>query len=195
MRSEYDLIAGRLVGFAVRAGIAALGVTIGLFFLFAPEQATQTFREVVQSAQALVQKDPPKKADEPKETQEARKSVPSPARIVRRASAAPPVLRDLTIKDSEPSPTPPHTSHERTFPSVDLQLGTERATLREMFGQPDLALYTQEREHVLEQFVYVNRVQNDATSVLLVDGRVASVSLDNPTVRTPTGSHFSLQNP
>ena len=187
MRPKYDLTAGGLLGFAARAATAALALTFGLFFLFAPEQATQTVREVVQTAQRLVKQDPPKEAaDEPTEEH---KPQPLPKRVVRRTSASPLVRRDLNVKHSEPSQTPPDTP-QPTPPSVHLRLGTERAALREMFGQPDLAIYRQEREHVLEQFVYVNRAQNDATSIVLVDGRVASVYLDNPTVMTRSATPF-----
>jgi len=168
------------LGLALAPGIAALGLMIGVLFLFAPKQTTKAVREVVQAAQSLVlKKDPPAAAGEEQEY-EGKPSTFSKRRL-RREAAAPDGPAALAGR-AEPSPAQAATLQHRPFPSTDLPLGTGRAKVRELFGEPDLALYKLEKEHVVEHFVYVDRSQSFAMSVLLVDGKVTSVYSGMPSV-------------
>jgi hypothetical protein len=164
---------------ALVLGIAAVGLAIGLFFLLAPKQAKKTVREVVQAAQALVKKDPTvAKAEE----QEEDESPPAtfrkhrPRRGVVAVGGAPARSKLSPVHPVAPQPDAPR--------NPDLPLGTARRKVRELLGEPDLALYMLEMNHEVEHFVYVNRAQSSATSVLLVDGKVALVYSGMPSVWT-----------
>jgi hypothetical protein len=171
------------LGLLVWAGAAALVLTIGLAFLFAPKPVTQAVRQMVQAAEALVTKNPPKhEAEEESRAERLTRSRQNPRR-----SAG-------TDNPESLAPSPATQDLARSHPAVpegsplrhkDLPTGTARARVRELLGQPDLTLYSLEEGHVVERFVYVNQ-ENYATSVLLVDGGVVSVNKGIPSV-TPTG--------
>jgi len=163
-------------------GIAGAGLIIGLLFLFAPQQATKAVREVVQAAQALVVKQDP-----PAATAEEQQDESKPATFSKRKPRRDPAVPDVQPAFAgrpEPSPAQPVTPQSRPFRSAELPPGTARLKVRELFGEPDLALYKLEKDHVVEHFVYVNRAQRYASSVQLVDGRVTSVSSGMPLVWT-----------
>lgn len=168
-------------GLIVWPGIAALGLAIGLAFLFAPKPTTQTVRRMVQAAEALVRKDPPKPAAE---EEHDNKPLTLPKHSPRRG-AAPDVPAALAPKPTGQAPVAVHpvTPEGSPLQNAELPLGTARARVRELLGEPDLALYKLERDHVVEHLVYVNRLQNYARSVLLMDGRVVSVDIGIPSVR------------
>jgi hypothetical protein len=172
------------LGLLVWAGVAALVLTIGLAFLFAPKPVTQAVRQMVQAAEALVTKNPPKQETEeeshaepltrPKQNPSRAAGMDEPGSL-----ASSPPTQDLAVS----RPAVPQGSPLR---HKDLPPGTERARVRELLGEPDLTLYSLEKGQVVEQFVYVNQAQSDATSVMLVDGKVVSVNTGTPSV-TPTG--------
>jgi uncharacterized protein YjeT (DUF2065 family) len=173
----------------VALGLLAMCVAGGLMFFLAPKQTRKTVREVVQAAEALVQKSPLTPADKEAgedETLTAGKRGGRPLSGSTRLRQA----RQAVVRRIGPTAAhahPPVGAAESTAESPRLQhaelpLGTAGWKVREMFGEPDLELYTLEKEHEVEHLVYVNRAQNNATSVLLVDGRVASVSSGMPSV-------------
>ena len=173
-------------GLLVWAGLAALGLTIGLAFLFAPKPMTQAVRQVVQAAEALVTKNPPKhEAEEESRAEPLTRSRQSPRRAAGpdkpESLASNPAKQDL----AESRPVVPESNPLR---HTDLPPGTARARVRELLGRPDLTLYSLEKGHVVEHFVYVNQAQTYATSVLLVDGGVVSVSTGIPSVAPTRGS-------
>jgi hypothetical protein len=166
---------------ALAVGIAALGLMISLLFLFAPTQTTKAVRDAIQAAQLLVTKEYAPAAATEQQLDEG-KTATFLKRKTRRDIAAPEDLPAVAGR-TQPSPAQRVTAQRRLFQSTDLPLGTARLKVRELFGEPDLALYKLEKNHIVEHFVYLNRRQNYATSVLLVDGLVTSVYSDMPSVR------------
>lgn len=167
--------------------LVAGGLAIGLMFLLAPKQAKKTVRQVVQAAQSLVKKSPEPKASKDEEESD---SAPSSGRHRVRHSARPGNgLSGHTTVATVRRPRPPRPHAEPAGPpprpslhDSELPVGTVRSQVKEMFGDPDLELYKLEKEHEVEHLVYVNRAMNYATSILLVDGRVASVYDGMPSV-------------
>jgi hypothetical protein len=172
------------LGLLVWAGAAALVLAVGLAFLFAPKPVTQAVRQMVQAAEALVTKNPPKQPAEEESVAgplaRTKQNPPRAAGTDKPGSlASSPATQDLAV----PPPAVPQGSPLR---HKDLPPGTERARVRELLGQPDLTLYSLEKGHVVEHFVYVSEAQGYATSVMLIDGRVVSVNTGTPSV-TPKG--------
>ena len=67
-------------------------------------------------------------------------------------------------------------------PQTSPGVGSTRARVRELLGEPDLAVSKTENDHLVEHFVYINPVRRSATTMLLLDGRVASVYPGMPSV-------------
>jgi hypothetical protein len=168
------------LGLIVVAGIAAVGVAISLAFLLAPKPAAETVRRIVQAAEALVTNAVPTPAVLEEKPLTLTKHWPRRAAPDVPGTSAPkpegrlPVPVDLV---------PPARSEGSPSQNAELTPGTARSRVRELLGEPDLTLYKVEKSHVVEHFVYVHPVQNYASSVLLMDGRVASVYNGSPSVR------------
>ena len=168
---------------ALGLAMAVLGLGIGLIFLLAPKQAQKTVSQVVQAAQSLVKKSPAAAVPEEDESEPVLMAKRTPRRFA--GSGTPPRAH---ISAPQPSAAPgsgtqaPGVRARRSLESANLRLGTARGEIREMFGDPDLELYKLEKEHEVEHYVYVDRARNYATSILLVDGRVAMVFGGMPSV-------------
>jgi hypothetical protein len=178
----------RSLPLVVWLGIAALGIAISLVFLLAPKRATETLGRVMEAAEALVKKDPPKPADEQQE--EDSKPLTFARRGSRRTAAPDPVAA-LPAKRTElgaPEPAQALAPESTLLPHADVPLGATRGRVRELLGEPDLAVFKLEKENVVEHLVYVNQVQNYATTILLVGGRVVSVYGGIPSVIWKGGS-------
>ena len=74
------------------------------------------------------------------------------------------------------------TAESSSLRQADVPLGTSRRTVRELFGEPDLAISKLDKDSVVEHFVYVNQLRHVATTILLVGGKVVSVYGGIPSV-------------
>jgi hypothetical protein len=178
----------RSLPLVVWLGIAAVGISIVLVFLVTPKRATETLGRVIEAAQALVNKDPPKPAAEQPED-DSNPLIFSKRRS--RRPAAPELPAALTAKRTEqaaPGPAQALAPESTPLPHADVPLGATRGRVRELLGEPDLAVFKLEKENVVEHLVYVNQVQNYATTILLVGGRVVSVYGGIPSVIWKGGS-------
>ena len=169
---------------ALGFGIVAIGVSVGVMFLVSPKQTKQTVNQVVQAAQELVAKVSPAKPVEEDAEDEETPAVSTTRRTRRGSSAAPRprTSRSAAHNPASDSAAAPPAAAPAKLPNWNLPVGTARGKVREMVGEPDLDLYKLEKNHELEYLVYVNRTDKQATSVLLVDGLVASVYSDTPSV-------------
>ena len=158
--------------------LASLAIGV---FVFVPEQATETVREVIQAAQSLMKREEPP-ADATKE-EDSVKPAHSSRRTLRSHNSTAGIPPASTGPVEAPAPAAiPAAPKSRLLHKGDLPPGTARAAVRELLGEPDLVLSKIEKGHVVEHYVYVNRSQNSATSVMLIDGRVFSVSIGMPSV-------------
>jgi hypothetical protein len=166
-----------MFGLVLASVLASL--TIGVF-VFVPEQATETVREVIQAAQSFMKKEEPP-ADATK-NEDAAKPAHSLRRTLRSHNSTA-GIPSASTGSAEPAPAPrPAAPKDRLLHKGDLPPGTARAAVRELLGEPDLVLSKIEKGHVVEHYVYVNRSLNSATSIMLMDGRVFSVSIGVPSV-------------
>jgi len=138
--------------------------------------------QIAQAAEALlVEKDPLKAASE----QETDTSLWTPRNSKRRRSNV--SDRPTTARQRLPSPPIEPVEYVPAARSsaqmADLIPGTTRAGVRQLLGDPDVTMYKLEKDHEVENFVYVDRQQSSATTVLLLDGRVVSVDTGTPVVR------------
>ena len=162
--------------------IAGFGVAVALIFLIAPKPATQTVREIVQAAEELLERDPPRAASE----QETDTNLWTHRKTKRRRHANVSDIPTTSLQRLPRHATEPVDSvpPERTsVHMVDLTPGIARASVRHLLGDPDVIMYKLEKNHEVENFVYVDRLQSSATTVLLMDGRVVSVETGTPVVR------------
>jgi hypothetical protein len=165
------------------AAMAALVLAVVTAFLVVPQQATETVSRIVQAAQGLVDK---KDAGKPAAEQPAddTRALPAANRRTRRPGQPKPVrplearLDVLQIPPSAQAGTP-ESSH---LSRLDIPVGTSGDRLRQLLGDPDLAVSTMEQKQTIEHFVYVNQAQTLATTILLMDGRVVSICTGTPSL-------------
>jgi len=100
-----------------------------------------------------------------------------------------PGLAPGRMQEAKTAPTRALTLESSPLPQADVQLGASRLRVRELLGEPDLAVSKLEKDNVVEQFVYVDQLQNMATTIFLVDGRVVSVYSGVPSVSWKGSAH------
>jgi hypothetical protein len=180
---------GRLkLALGVAVGVLGVCVAGGLIFFLTSKPARKTVREVVKAAEALVKKSPVTPADEAAVEGETLTPAKRGGRLLSGSTRL--RARQALVRRTRPAGARAHpsvgasegTAESPQVKNPELPLGTARSKVREMFGEPDLEIYKIEKDHEVEHLVYVNRAQNNATSVLLVDGRVASVYSGMPSI-------------
>lgn len=158
--------------------VGSLAITV---FVFVPEQATETVREVIQAAQSLIKKEDPPVAATRLE------GSAKPALSSRRTLRSHPATGEIPAASTGLAEAPalaPRSARPKgsLLHSSDLPPGTGRAKVVELLGEPDLVLSKLEKGRVVEHYVYVNRSDNTATSVMLIDGKVASINTGVPSI-------------
>jgi hypothetical protein len=159
--------------------LGAIGLVIAISLFVAPRQAKEVLQEIVQTAQALVKKEPAAKKSPQEESDDTPRTLSHRTRRDHSAHVPTPIAID---RELEPLTVRPATPQRRPLRSSDVPIGMPRPEMRELFGEPDLKLYKLEKDHIVEHFVYINGAQNHATSVMLIDGRVAWVYSGTPSV-------------